>query len=148
MIFDNFFSKIVLSAIFFIILLGIFWVYSPYSSDRIYMDFLSQIKFIKEIVINGHLDNGIIKDISNVFNVTYWDKDKIILLSSYKTDITLYLGKNIYAEIKTVSNDGVVPVKSIVDVDSFLDDGLPNSGIIKSLSSNYYSGCVIVVSLK
>lgn len=148
MIFDNFFSKIVLSVIFFIILLGIFWVYSPYSSDRIYMDFLSQIKFIKEIVINGHLDNGIIKDISNVFNVTYWDKDKIILLSSYKTDITLYLGKNIYAEIKTVSNDGVVPVKSIVDVDSFLDDGLPNSGIIKSLSSNYYSGCVIVVSLK
>lgn len=148
MIFDNFFSKIVLSAIFFIILLGIFWVYSPYSSDRIYMDFLSQIKFIKEIVINGHLDNGIIKDISNVFNVTYWDKDKIILLSSYKTDITLYLGKNIYAEIKTVSNDGVVPVKSIFDVDSFLDDGLPNSGIIKSLSSNYYSGCVIVVSLK
>lgn len=148
MIFDNFFSKIILSAIFFIILLGIFWIYSPYSSDKIYIDFLSQMKFIKEIVINGYLDNQKIKDVSNVFQVNYWDKDKIVFVSSYKTDITLYLGENIYAEIKTVSNDGVIPVKSIVDVDSFLDDGLPNSGIIKSSVSSYYSGCVIVVTLR
>ncbi|MCS7165801.1 MAG: hypothetical protein RMJ51_05990 [Candidatus Calescibacterium sp.] len=43
------------------------------------------------------------------------------------------------------SSDSYIPLKSIVDVDNFLDDGILSTGLIRSKEGKYYLGYTIIL---
>ncbi|MFN3478182.1 MAG: hypothetical protein ACK4ZM_02300, partial [bacterium] len=110
--------------------------------------FVNQVKLLKEIVVfgYGYERSDLLKQISNVFNVLEIKDEKIWLLSSYGTKVSLHdEGRGVWAEIETVSEKSVIPLKNIIEMDSFLDDGIPDKGIIQSKDGKYYSGCVVLI---
>ncbi|MCS7243658.1 MAG: hypothetical protein RMJ36_02845 [Candidatus Calescibacterium sp.] len=148
MSFDSIFSKFLIFGLVFILLFSIFLTYSPYSNDRLYMDFVNQMRFLKELIISNEVGferEDILKKVSSFFNVVNLDDGCVTLTSPYNTLINVYLQDVLYVEVKTVSNEGFIPVKNIVDMDNFIDDGVPTTGLVKSVDGRYYSGCVILL---
>ncbi|MCS6956026.1 MAG: hypothetical protein NZM44_06700 [Candidatus Calescibacterium sp.] len=148
MIFDSIFSKFLILGVVFILLFFIFLAYSPYSNDRLYMDFVNQMRFLKELIVSNELGferDDILKKVSSFFNVVNLDDGCVTLTSPYNTLINVYLQDVLYVEVKTVSNEGFIPVKNIIDMDNFIDDGVPTTGLVKSVDGIYYSGCVILL---
>lgn len=148
--FDNLFSKLFIAVFCFIMIIGLFFLYSPYSSDKLHIDFVNQARILKEVILyyglNGYFSKeDLLKKFSETFNIVGVKEDGLELLSSYKTKIRVYWDKDIFAEIDTVSQNSVIPLKSIIETDSFLDDGMPNNGLIFSKDGKYYSGCVIMI---
>ncbi len=151
--FDRSFSKIFICVFIFVLIVSLFLSYSSYSDDKFYLKFVNQVKLLKQIVLDSNLglvegsnlNSEFFKQFSSLFDVVSIENSRIILISSYKTEIYVYFQKNIWAEIKTVSVDGVIPVKNIIEIDSFLDDGLAGSGMIYSMDGKYYSGCVLLI---
>lgn len=43
------------------------------------------------------------------------------------------------------SSDSYIPLKSIVDADNFLDDGIPSTVLIRSEEGKYCLGCTIIL---
>ncbi|MCX7759015.1 MAG: hypothetical protein N2169_05340 [bacterium] len=148
MIFDSIFSKFLILCVVFILLFFIFLAYSPYSNDRLYMDFINQMRFLKELIVSNELGferDDILKKVSSFFNVVNLNDSCVTLLSSYNTLINVYCQDVLYVKVETVSNDGFIPVKNIIDMDNFIDDGVPTTGLVKSVDGKYYSGCVILL---
>lgn len=151
--FDRSFSKIFMCVFIFVLIVSLFLSYSSYSDDKFYLKFVNQVKLLKQIVLDSNLglvdgsnlNSEFFKQFSSLFDVVNIEHSKVILISSYKTEIYVYFQNNIWAEIKTVSVDGVIPVKNIIEIDSFLDDGLAGSGMIYSMDGKYYSGCVLLI---
>lgn len=127
---------------------ALFFVYTPYSSDKINIELVNQVKLLKEIVIlnYGYEKSDLLKQVSNLFNVLEIRDKEILLLSSYDTRIYLRdEGGVVGVELETVSQKSFVPLKTIIEVDSFLDDGIPDKGVIQSKDGKYYSGCIVLI---
>jgi len=147
--FDNFVSKIVVILVFLFLLGGIFFIYSPRSSDKVYIDFFNQVKILREVVAYNRMglvndQKEILEKLSLNFKIVDLKGEKfpISLISAYDTAIYLFYD---YFSVQTVSDKSFVPLKVIIDIDSILDDGIPVSGYITSQEGKYFVGCNLII---
>ncbi|MEN3015316.1 MAG: hypothetical protein ABDH21_04580 [bacterium] len=148
---DIFISRSVIILVSMVLIVKVFSLYSPYSSDKMYLDFINQIRFIRNLVYQDSLlqIENTLRDLSIIFKVVsierHDNRKSIKLLSAYNTQIVIYVDEVVYSKVNTCSENSFVPLKTIVDVDSFLDDGVPSTGCIVSEDGKYYPGCRIII---
>jgi hypothetical protein len=154
--FDFLIKNIVIFLVIFILAFKLFILYSPLSSDRKYQDFYLQVKHILNLSTDFKLNlrdynfNDIssnkefLTNFSVLFKQYYIRNDKIIFINAFNTPC--YFQDNNFI-IETIADKNYIPLKVMLDIDANLDDGIPNTGKIKSNVNNYYIGCQIIINL-
>lgn len=147
---DRLISKFFIIVFFSVFIFKIFSLYSPHSSDKIYLDFVNQVKYLKQLIVyNDVTKNGLINkrdlliNLEQIFRVYSVLEDRVYLISAYNTEIVFHFFS--YVQINTVSNNSYIPLKVICDIDSYFDDGIASSGFIQSKDEKYYIGCVLLI---
>jgi hypothetical protein len=154
--FDFLIKNIVIFLLIFILAFKLFILYSPSSSDRKYQDFYLQVKQVLNLSLDFKLNliyynfNDIssnkefLTNFSVLFKQYYIRDDKIIFINAFNTPC--YFQNNNFI-IETIADKNYIPLKVMLDIDANLDDGIPNTGKIKSNVNNYYIGCRIIINL-
>jgi len=157
LLFDFLIKNIVIFLVIFILTFKLFILYSPLSSDKKYHDFYLQVKQILNLSIDFKLNlrsynfndiSSFSKEFLTNFNILFKQyhikNNKIIFINAFSTPC--YFQDNNFI-IETINDKNYIPLKVMLDIDTNLDDGIPNTGKIKSNINNYSIGCQIIINL-